>query len=152
MSEEEEIRDALSLLFSDGDVVELRGLGDGGVHSGYFSDFDVLSLRAKAMDAFRDVSGVYVTLNEVNPSLLSRRANRMKQRLSRQDATTADADIVRRRWLPIDFDPVRPSGVSSNAEEHAAALVRAEDVAAWLTKRGFPVPVLADSGNGAHLL
>ncbi|MDE4907303.1 hypothetical protein L0665_01535 [Methanogenium marinum] len=152
MSEEEEIRDTLSLLFSDGDVVELRGLGDGGVHSGYFSDFDVLSLRAKAMDAFRDVSGVYVTLNEVNPALLSRRANRMKQRLSRQDATTADADIVRRRWLPIDFDPVRPSGVSSNAEEHAAALVRAEDVAAWLTKRGFPVPVLADSGNGAHLL
>ncbi len=152
MSEIGVIRDTLSLLFSDGDVVELRALGDGGVHSGYFSDFDVLADRARAMDAFRDVSGVYVTLNEVNPALLSRRANRVKHHLSRQDATTADADIVRRRWFPIDFDPVRPSGVSSNGEEHAAALVRAKDVAAWLTERGFPVPVLADSGNGAHLL
>ncbi|WP_175020539.1 hypothetical protein [Methanogenium cariaci] len=82
------------------------------MHSGYFTDHDLMAERAAAMDAFRDITGVYVTLNEVNPALLSRRANRVKQRLSRSDATTADADIIRRRWLPpIDFDPpVRPSG------------------------------------------
>ncbi|WFN33442.1 hypothetical protein L1S32_06160 [Methanogenium sp. S4BF] len=148
----QEIREALSLLFSEGGVVELRALGDGGVHSGYFSDFDALAERAAALDTFPGVHGVYVTLNEVNPALLSRRANRVKQRLSRTDATTADADICRRRWLPIDFDPVRPSGVSATDAEHAAALERAETVAAWLTQRGFPAPVLADSGNGAHLL
>ncbi|WP_245619254.1 hypothetical protein, partial [Methanogenium cariaci] len=92
------IRNALSLLFFDGDVVELRALGDGGVHSGYFNDFDQMAERAAAMNRFTDVHGVYVTLNEVNPpALLSRRANRVKQRLSRSDATTADADIVRRR-------------------------------------------------------
>jgi hypothetical protein len=84
-----EIRDALSLLFSEDDVVELRALGDGGVHSGYFNDFDALAKKANAMDAFRDIAGIYVTLNEVNPALLSRRANRVKQRLSRTDATTA---------------------------------------------------------------
>ncbi|MDE4908177.1 hypothetical protein L0665_06085 [Methanogenium marinum] len=146
------VRQALSLLFSDGDVVEIRALGDGGVHSGYFTNFDTLAERAQAMDVFRDIKGVYVTLNEVNPALLSRRANRVKQRLSRNDATTADADIIRRRWLPIDLDPVRPSGVSSNDEEHTAALERAGEIAAWLTGKGFPEPVMADSGNGAHLL
>ncbi len=148
----EEIRRALSLLFSDGAVVELRALGDGGVHSGYFSDFDALATRATAIDSLKEVHGVYVTLNEVNPALLSRRANRVKQRLSKTDSTTADADIIRRRWLPIDLDPVRPSGVSSNDAEHTAALDRAKEIAVWLTERGFPAPVLADSGNGAHLL
>ena len=147
-----DVKKALSLLFSDGDVVELRALGDGGVHSGYFTHFDTLADRAEAMDVFRDIKGVYVTLNEVNPALLSRRANRVKQRLSRSDSTTADADIIRRRWLPIDLDPVRPSGVSATDVEHTAALTRAEKIAAWLTKRGFPEPVMADSGNGAHLL
>jgi len=152
MAAPEEIRHALTRLFSAGDVVELRALGDGGVHSGYFSDFDILADRAGVLDAFHDVTGVYVTLNQVDPALLSRRANRMKHRLSRSDATTADADIIWRRWLPIDFDPVRPAGVSATDEEHVAALRRAEEVRAWLAKRGFPAPVVADSGNGAHLL
>ncbi|MDE4907745.1 hypothetical protein L0665_03850 [Methanogenium marinum] len=148
----EEIRRALSLLFSNGTVVELRALGDGGVHSGYFTDFDVMADRAAAIDNYNDVHGVYVTLNEVNPVLLSRRANRIKQRLSRTDTTTADKDIVRRRWFPIDLDPVRPSGVSASEEEHIAALKRAEEITRWLTGKGFPAPVTADSGNGAHLL
>ncbi len=147
-----EIGRALSLLFSDGAVVELRALGDGGVHSGYFTDFATLATRAAEIDNYNDVHGIYVTLNEVNPALLSRRANRVKQRLSKSDATTADADIIRRRWLPIDFDPVRPSGVSATDVEHEAALGRAEDVADWLTGKGFPAPIIADSGNGAHLL
>ena len=147
----DEIRKALSLLFPAGTVVELRALGDGGVHSGYFSDFDALANRAKSLDALQDVAGVYVTLNEVNPALLSRRANRVK-RLSKTDSTTADADIIRRQWLPIDFDPVRPNGVSATDAEHTAAIERAEVVATWLTGKGFPDPIMADSGNGAHLL
>ncbi|WP_175020540.1 hypothetical protein [Methanogenium cariaci] len=48
--------------------------------------------------------------------------------------------------------PSGRAGVSATDAEHAAALERAERVAAWLTGRGFPEPVLADSGNGAHLL
>ncbi len=148
----DEIQKALSHLFLAGNVVELRALGDGGVHSGYFTDFAALAERATALDTFKEIHGVYVTLNEVNPALLSRRANRVKQRLSKTDSTTADADIIRRRWLPIDLDPVRPSGVSSNDEEHTAALDKANEIAVWLAERGFPAPIIADSGNGAHLL
>jgi len=98
------------------------------------------------------VSGFYVTLNEVNPALLARRANRIQSRLGKADASTADSDIIRRRWLPIDIDPVRPSGVSSSDDEHAGALSLAEIIRGFLATCGWPDPLLADSGNGAHLL
>ncbi|MDH7511289.1 MAG: hypothetical protein QHH04_09655, partial [Methanolinea sp.] len=148
-----EIKRALATLFPAGGVVELRALGGRGVHSGYFDDPDALAEKAANLDALPDVAGVYVTLNEVDPALLSRRANRVKMDLGRKDPTTSDADVVRRRWLPIDLDPVRPSGVSSTDAEHAAALARATAIAAFLgQERGWPDPVIADSGNGAHLL
>ena len=146
----EEIRRAVGVL-ADG-VIEVRALADGVTHSGYFDDHTLLAEQVEALDADPSVAGIYVTLNEVNPALLARRANRIKLRLSRKDATTADADIRRRRWLPVDIDPVRPSGVSSTNEEHDAALAAAERIAAYLTEQGFPSPIKADSGNGAHLL
>ena len=104
-----------------GGVVEVRALADGATHSGYFDDYERLACAVEALDADPSVAGIYVTLNAVNPALLSRRANRIKMRLGRKDATTADADIIRRRWLPIDIDPIRPSGVSSTETEHDAA-------------------------------
>ena len=146
----EEIRRAVELL--DGGVVEVRALADGATHSGYFDDHTLLAEQVEALDADPAVAGIYVTLNDVNPALLARRANRIKMRLGRNDATTADADIIRRRWFPVDIDPVRPSGVSSTDEEHAAALTAAERIASYLAEQGFPAPIRADSGNGAHLL
>jgi hypothetical protein len=147
-----EIRKALSTLFPGGEVVELRALGDYHTHSGYFDDYETLAEKAENISRISDVQGVYVTLNEINPALLSRRANRVKMKLGRKDATTADTDIIRRRWLPVDLDPERPSGVSSTDEEHVAAISKAEKIAGFLETVGFPRPVLADSGNGAHLL
>ncbi|MCK9306872.1 MAG: hypothetical protein M0P17_05030, partial [Methanoculleus sp.] len=146
----EEIRRVIELL-ADG-VIEVRALADGATHSGYFDDHTLLAGQVEALDADPTVAGIYVTLNAVNPALLARRANRIKMRLGRKDATTADADILRRRWLPVDIDPVRPSGVSSTETEHAEALNAAERIAAYLKEQGFPAPVRADSGNGAHLL
>jgi len=147
-----EIRRALATLFPSGEVVELRALADHSVHSGYFDDPDTLAEKAASLDTLPEVAGVYVTLNEIDPALLSRRANRVKMHLGRKDPTTSDTDVVRRRWLPIDLDPVRPSGVSSTDGEHDAALAHAERIAAWLSGQGFPDPVVADSGNGSHLL
>ena len=135
-----------------GQVVEVRAITDEGVASGYFDSPKELAEKMEALDGLPTVQGVYVTLNPANPALFSRRANRIKMRLSKKDATTADGDIVRRQWLPVDIDPVRPSGVSSTEEEHNVAIATARRVAAFLTETGFPTPVLADSGNGAHLL
>jgi hypothetical protein len=146
------LRDAVSLLISPGKVTEVRALTDQFTHSGYFSDPDALVRAVEPLDTDTSVLGIYVTLNEVNPALLARRANRIKMRLSRKDATTGDMDILRRRWLPIDIDPKRPSGVSSTDEEHDLALAKAAEIAAWLASLGFPEPITGDSGNGAHLL
>jgi hypothetical protein len=146
------LRDAVSLLTGPGQVVEVRALTDQFTHSGYFSDPAALVRVVEPLDADSSVHGIYVTLNEVNPALLSRRANRIKMRLGKKDSTTSDADILRRRWLPVDIDPLRPSGVSSTDEEHELALMKADEVARWLAGLGFPDPVRADSGNGAHLL
>ena len=119
---------------------------------GYFDDYPAAATEILVRDTDPRVSGIYVTLNEVRPDLLGRRANRIKFRLGRKDATTADADIIRRRWLPIDIDPVRPSGISSSESEHADALDLAGSIVRFLSDLGWPLPVIADSGNGAHLL
>jgi len=146
------IRNILSVLSAPGQVVEVRALAENGTHSGYFTDFEALARQAEALDCDPSVHGCYVTLNEVNPALLARRANRIKMHLSKGDTTTSDADIVRRRWLPVDIDPVRPSGVSATDAEHALAIAKADEIATWLSGIGFPEPVRGDSGNGAHLL
>jgi hypothetical protein len=146
------LRDAIARIAGPGQVVEVRALTDQYTHSGYFSDHDALIRSVEPLDTDSSVHGIYVTLNEVNPALLSRRANRIKMRLGKKDSTTSDADILRRHWLPIDIDPLRPSGVSSTDEEHGLALEKADEVARWIAGLGFPDPVRADSGNGAHLL
>ncbi len=136
------IRRAAEVIAPEG-VIEVRALAESAVHSGYFDDRTELAERAAVLDADPSVGGIYVTLNPVNPALLARRANRIKMRLGKKDATTADADILRRRWLPVDIDPVRPSGVSSTDDEHDLALTTAERIAAWLGEQGFP-----DAGQG----
>jgi len=146
------LRDAVARIAGPGQVVEVRALTDQNTHSGYFNDFEALARSVEPLDADGSVHGIYVTLNEVNPALLSRRSNRIKIRLGKKDNTTSDADILRRRWLPIDIDPLRPSGVSSTDEEHMLALSKTEEVAQWIAGLGFPDPIRADSGNGAHLL
>jgi hypothetical protein len=117
--------------------------------SGYFNDHNKLAAQAAKLSAV--AQGAYITLNPVNTDLLARSANRV--RLAGRDfPLTTDADVTARRWLPIDLDPVRPRGVSSTEEEHEFALERARQIRDALRAEGWPRPILADSGNGAHLL
>jgi P4 family phage/plasmid primase-like protien len=94
--------------------------------------------------------GFYITLNPVDPVLLARSHSHL--RVARRGETTADANILRRRWLLVDCDPVRPSGLSATDPEKSAAEERALAVRETLRSAGWPEPVLADSGNGFHLL
>ncbi|MEN6341043.1 MAG: hypothetical protein ABFC89_00625 [Methanospirillum sp.] len=52
----------------------------------------------------------------------------------------------------VDADPERPAGISATDTEKAAAFARAAAIAVALEATGWPAPVKADSGNGAHLL
>jgi len=145
-------RSACSILFEPGQTVEVRLIGKRGTASGFYDNYDRLSLDAVMFDNRGEYAGTYVTLNPVNPDLLARRANRIETRLGKDEKSAGDSDILCRRWLPVDIDPVRPSGVSSSESEHTAAIEKAARVAAYLADLGWPEPVLADSGNGAHLL
>lgn len=146
------IVEALALLTEPGQVVELRipnaQRRGNRTDAGYFDNAQDLAKMAAAQGRGGS-AGVYVTLNPVNPALLARSANRIEQYAKN---LTQDPDILYRRWLPLDADPVRPSGISSTEEEHTAALERAAKIRAWLTAKGWPSPLPADSGNGAHLL
>ena len=146
------IRSACNLLFSPGQTAEVRLIGKRGAASGFFDNYDRLESAVTLFENRGEYAGAYVTLNPVNPNLLARRANRIETRLGRDEKSAGDTDILSRHWLPIDIDPVRPSGVSSTREEHEAAGVMAERIRTYLTGIGWPEPVVADSGNGAHLL
>ncbi|MBI3694153.1 MAG: hypothetical protein HY238_04855, partial [Acidobacteria bacterium] len=146
----DEIHRAITLLFQPSDVVEVRvpKAGRKRTISGYYSDLDQLASAVVRLEA-NDWPGVYWTLNPVNPALLARANNKLK---SFAEVTTSDADVLSRRWLPIDLDPRRPSGISASDTEHEAALGLAQSIRRELLAEGWPEPIVADSGNGAHLL
>jgi len=150
--------------FKPGEVVEIRGLGlsgkdpawsgfcgggGGGVISGYFNNGDAFAEAAIALDE-AGANGVYFTLNPVNPALLARAANRL---VASPKHTTKDEDAQCVRWLFLDFDPVRPSGISSTMEELNASADVAKAVTIYLEQTlGFAKGLRACSGNGYHLL
>lgn len=135
-------------LFLPGRVYECRApRTHRGTISGYFDDPDCLYQAAQQYDG--KVPGLYVTMNPVNPALLARAKNHF---ITHAKATTSDVDVMRRDWILVDCDAVRPSDISSNEEEHEHALRRAVTVRDWLAGKGWAEPVMADSGNGAHLL
>jgi hypothetical protein len=138
----------LRAFMAPGDVFEVRVLkaGRAGTVSGYFNDVDKAA-QAAAQWSGR-APGVYFTANPVNPALLARVNNRLQERA---EQTTTDRDVRRRRKLLLDFDPVRPAGISATEEEHAAALAVARDCRDWLTANGWPLPIVGDSGNGGHM-
>jgi hypothetical protein len=139
----------LRLLLEPGATVELRvpKAGRARVISGYFDDPQEMARTVAKLDGRHP--GIYFTCNPVKPALLARASNRI---VEHAELTTSDYDVARRRWLPIDLDPLRPAGVSATDAEHEAALDKAHQVAAFLAGLGWPEPVLADSGNGAYVL
>lgn len=151
-----EVLRALCLLTEPGQVIELRLLHARperrqipATMSGYFDDPQVLAKKAQAYGGC--ARGTYITLNPINPVLLARAKNRLRI-VGKDDPLTTDADVTCRCWLPIDFDPVRPRGISSSDSEHQNAIARAFRVRDALRNEGWPEPIVGDSGNGAHLL
>lgn len=132
-------------------VTELRALKVGKYQLTFSGNYDDLSLMTR--DALRITpqakGGVFLTANPILPDLLARRKNR----IDRADTgeLTQDSEVIRRQLLFVDFDPVRPRGLSSNDVEHRAAYQRSIEVRDELHRKGVPDPALLDSGNGFHL-
>ncbi|MEJ2724119.1 MAG: AAA family ATPase [Deltaproteobacteria bacterium] len=118
------------------------------VIAGWFSDFDKAAPLVRRAQELR-AAGIYTTLNTCNSALLARANNRLKAGIGR----TKDTEIESINNLLIDIDPVRPEGISSNDQEHDAALELATKIQDELSEQfGFPEPLVGDSGNGAHLV
>jgi len=149
----EDARRFFSLIAQPGDVFELRGLarvnGSQHVTSGFFDD--VSALAKAAIERSGKDDGVYATINPVNSALMFR-SGRNKVRRAGNGDTTSDRDVVKRRHLLIDIDPIRPAGISSSEIEHAAAIEMAMRLRDDMAKHKWPEPILGDSGNGAHLI
>lgn len=142
-----QIAEMLTALYPSAPVIELRIFFNDStrVDSGYFNDYEALQ---KATRNYNGVNNYYYTINPCKPELIARASNRMRERAKQ---TTADHDIERRLYLPIDLDPVRPSGIAATDKEHAQALAKAQEILKGLTDQGWPKPIEMDSGNGAYL-
>jgi hypothetical protein len=143
------IRAAVDILIPPGGVTELRVLNAGREQtiSGYYDDRDRLVADAVALN--RKYGTVYMLLNRPPASVLARRVNRYESYVKQ---ATSDAEIDRRWWFLIDQDAIRPAGISATDTEHAAAIERTHAIGGFLAEAGWPEPVVADSGNGGHLL
>lgn len=144
-----ELTQALAALVTEGEVFEVRILYSGRkrVDAGYF---DSIPEAATAICALTEpYMGLYITPNPVKRDLLARAANRIA---SWSQYTTMDHDILERRWILLDVDYERPSGISATDTELETAFTIAKRIANAMELEGWPRPVFNASGNGCHLM
>ncbi|GHO82982.1 hypothetical protein [Dictyobacter formicarum] len=153
-----EVLRALQVLLAPGHVAELRILNATTrasrypyQASGYFNDQQAM---IEALKTLTSAKGVYVTLQPCIPELLARAQNRLRSadEMRMNKSSTSDSHVLAYRWLLIDADPDRPADISASDQEHEAAIAHAESIQQRLHAMGWPAPIVADSGNGAHLL
>ncbi len=151
-----EVHRTLSLMCEPDQVLEVRvlkgalknGWGNPRTYVGYFRGSEAGAL-VKGLRGFAGWSGAYITLNPVDDTMYALSAGKFIAAKS----GAQDRDVPTRTRLLLDFDPIRRSGISSTAEELEHAMERARTVRSFLTEeRGWPMPIFACSGNGAHLL
>ena len=113
-----------------------------GIQSGYINDIEKAYY---CISRLWHTYTCYFTLQEINPSIVARNENC----LSVVKSVTSDADIQAYRFLHIDIDPDRPSGIQSTNQESKLALNRLKTVDEFLRDNFlFPEPIIVFSGNG----
>lgn len=142
-----------------GEAVEVRAMGiygkaplwygySKGIVGGYFDDFEEFRRKVERLNRLKH-AGIYFTLQVIDARLLGRVFNR----LIAAEKTTSDRDVLAYRWLPLDFDPVRPSGIGSSDTELQEALTARDSAVNWVQDTfDLNAPIRAMSGNGGHLL
>jgi hypothetical protein len=136
----ETIAQTLRVFWAPGQVGEVRALGVGAARalSRTFTDPNEAALWAAEQDQL-GARGVYFTPNPLRPDMIGSKASARK------------ADVMSRRWLLIDVDPVRPPDTPATDAERASAWAVMDAVRGSLEGVGMVDFVLGDSGNGWHL-
>ena len=161
---EQRIARWLKYLIDPGTVVELRapevdtGNGFKIAVAGFFDTDHLIDMAVAANMLSTQATGIYFTLNPVEPELLGLYRNRVERRPRK---TSTDADILHRTRILVDIDPQRyslatgrrcPGDLSATDAEKAKACETAERIRADLTTAGWPEPITIDSGNGFYLV
>lgn len=139
----------LRCLHFGGDWFEIRALLPEGRRFVYHRDIPEALEHVAELDAMPG-AGVYVTINPARPECAERAYEFIK--VAGSGSCTSKGDVIRRNWLPVDIDPVRPSGTSATDGERQEAVVVAGNIKAYLGVQGWPVPLECLSPNGVHLL
>ena len=137
-----EIRRAIDLFVDPSGLLEIRAPKPINGAAVWVKRFEPTQLSAAvgavvAADEAAKYQAIYCTLNPVKPIA---------------GKAAKDKDVVHRRRLLVDCDPVRPADTSATDDEHQSALERVVAIRDWLTEQGWPLPVVADSSNGGHLI
>lgn len=141
-----EVRRAVAALFDPDGLHEVCGLFRGHHpeqrnwrgHSAFFTGSQTEAIVNHAAGLHRSNNlGVYWTVNTVRPGVKGQ---------------TRKGDVLRRRWLFLDFDPKRPKDTNGTEDEHTAAQEAAFACCGHLSELSWPEPVIVDSGNGWYLL
>lgn len=147
LASKEMIAQTLETLKQPEEVAEIRILKtDKGTISGYFDDDEMLITSIQKYVGKYDI---YITLNPTKEEMLARCSNRLQIYAKN---TSSDQNIKVIRHVLIDIDPIRTSGISSTDKEKRAAAGLIKKICKDLMHEGFPQPIVADSGNGYHML
>lgn len=120
---------------------ELRCLTNGPALTGVFDNIE--ALINNAIVAEEEGYACYFCMNPTNHLPMNEIA---------PGSAIHDDEIVNRHLMLIDCDPTRPAKTCSTNEEKREALDVALMVLHYLKNKGWPLPFVADSGNGYHLL
>ncbi|HEX03559.1 MAG TPA: hypothetical protein ENH10_00160, partial [Bacteroidetes bacterium] len=149
------IHKTLTSLCEENQLTELRALsvrdpGSGTTrnYSGFFDDYEAMAAEAAQINPY--AKGVYFTPNPLEMDVDQNSLNQLLP--ARKGESATDTDVSRIHWLLVDFDPDRQPDTSSTVEEQAASISLAKRVRGQLEDLGWPKPVIASSGNGAHLM
>lgn len=149
----------LAVLIDRDQAVELRALdvetadSPPQVWAGTFRGDELDFLARSALELSGCCKGIYYTLNPLRANKAKKDAPRIRS--AHGGELAKDADVTGRRWILVDFDPIRAAGfekASTTDAEKAAAWDVVLSVRSWLGGRGWPDPIISDSGNGYHLL
>jgi hypothetical protein len=158
------IRLGIALLFKPGQLIELRAFRNNGKPRGvYYDDHEALAKTVERLDSDPRITALYYVINAVKPNLPKTRGLPVNPNDAQVDEIidgagsqlTSNDDVETLNWLFIDVDTNRAAGFEhepSSKEEKKATQLVAKEVLKTLEEKGWPQPLLGDSGNGYHIL
>ena len=109
--------------------------------------FDSAESALHAIETAPIYKAAWLSLNPFRPEIVTVDAH-----LTPAKETMKDELVLSRKQLLIDIDSPRPPETNATDAEKQLAREQAQQVREYLTGRGWPAPMFADSGNGWHLV